>query len=171
MLVRKVTVSVRKPHKPKKLASAKKQGGQDHFTGKKNAWIEDKVPLFFKAQDAKRPGAFYTWVTREFIRAWGDDGSGDFSKEPDSTEAGDHRDGGTLGVNPEDIDRPGSGVNPEDIGRPDGGTLGVKPPEDINNNADDITRGAATQEEADAATVRFNDLRDVSIIYHIIIQH
>lgn len=141
MLVPKVKVrktTTKKPKKLKKPTSLKKHGGQEHFTGKKNEWIEDKVPLFIKAQDVKKPGAFYTWVARQFIIDWGDDGSGDFTKEPDGPDDGD------LNIDVEDVDA---------------GALALVT---VDNMC-----GALTQEEADAAAKRFDILRDVSIIFHL----
>ncbi|KAF7971124.1 hypothetical protein HWV62_21996 [Athelia sp. TMB] len=75
-------------------------------------------------------------VTREFISDWGDDGSGNFTVEPkdDTTDAGDGPG-----------DDPGDGSGDGDL---DGDNVVVNHEE------------PATQEAADAASKRFNKLRD-----------
>lgn len=60
-----------------------KHGGKEHFKGAKALWLVSRAALFQAAQDAGRTGEFYSFITREFIKEFGDDGSGDFTLEKD----------------------------------------------------------------------------------------
>lgn len=76
------------PKKPKGASHGKqpqeitkKHGGKEHFKGEKAAWLVSKAGMFQAAQDAGRTGEFYSFITREFIKDFGDNGSGDFTLE------------------------------------------------------------------------------------------